>query len=343
MLINLAFAILLAASYFAPQIDPNKFWMVSLLGLGYIYLLLINVAFVIMWLIFYWKYLFISLVFIVMGINIHRTVINLSSEKHSDKEGIKVLSFNVLHFYSFLEGRDEERTVLDFIAEQEANIICLQETKLQKKGELNPIKLKSHFPGIVHCQLAHQSNWGGPVTFTSYPIVYMGEIRFENTNNMIIYTDVVKDLDTIRVYNCHLQSYGIRPEDYSIIDTLGFENRKLKEAHQLSMKLKDAFKLRSQQIIELRNHIEACPYPVIVCGDFNDTPVSYAYHEIGGVLNDAFVEAGSGVSTTYRGKLPPFRIDYIFYSDEFEASNYERHEVDYSDHYPISAKLIELD
>jgi endonuclease/exonuclease/phosphatase (EEP) superfamily protein YafD len=338
--INLLAALLLAISYISPVIDPQTFWWPSVLGLGYIYLLLLNVSFIILWIIFYWRYLFISLLFVLIGINVHKNVFNFSSQKVENVSGISVLSYNVLHFYSYLENQANEDNILTFIAKQEANIICLQETKLQKTGNLNPLKLKAHFPGIIHCQLAHQSKWNGPVTFTSYPIVHMGEIRYENTNNMVIYTDVKVEQDTMRIYNCHLQSYGIREDDYSIIDTLGFQNQKLREVKQLGIKLKDAYKQRSSQIKQLKEHIEACPYPVIVCGDFNDTPVSYTYHSMRSILNDSFTQSGRGLSNTYRGKLPPFRIDYIFYSDEFEAMNYQRHNVEYSDHFPISATIV---
>jgi endonuclease/exonuclease/phosphatase (EEP) superfamily protein YafD len=233
--------------------------------------------------------------------------------------------------------------ILDFIAAQDANIICLQETKLQKTGDLNPLKLKAHFPGIIQCQLAHQSTWNGPVTFTSYPIVKMGEIRFEDTNNMVIFTDVKKEEDTLRIYNCHLQSYGIRPHDYLMIDSMSFENIKYGEVKKIGLKLRDANKRRSKQIVRLKSHIEKCTYPTIVCGDFNDTPISYTYSRMRLFMNDAFVDSGSGISTTYRGKLPPYRIDYIFYSDDFRAFNYRRHRVTYSDHFPVSALLKKVD
>lgn len=322
----------------APKVDPEVFWLTSFLGLGYIYLLVVNIAFVILWLIFYWKYLFLSLITLLVGINIHQRTFNYGGDTTTN-EGIKVLTYNVLHFYSFLEDRTAENTVLDWIASQEADIICLQETKLQKKGDLNPLRLKKRFPGIVHCQLAHQGAWSGPVTFSKYPILKMGEIRFEDSNNMVIYTDVKIETDTLRIYNCHLQSYGIKEEDYSIIDSLGFQNEKLQEAKQLSLKLRDAYKRRASQVKQVKAHIEACAYPIIVCGDFNDTPMSYTYNEINEVLTDSFVESGKGVSTTYRGKLPPFRIDYVFHSEDFVASGYKRHLVEYSDHYPVSAIL----
>ena len=339
LILNGIAALLLVVSYLSPKIDPQLVWWPSLLGLAYTYLIIINIGFVILWFIFYWKYTFVSIICLLIGWRIHQNLFQFNGKENNDT-GIKVLSYNVLHFYSYLEGKKNDTAILDFIADQHANIICLQETKLQKSGALNPIRLKNYFPGINHCQLAHQSQWGGPVTFTSYPILNMGELRFEDTNNMVIYTDVLIDKDTLRIYNCHLQSYGIRTDDYSVIDTLGFQRKQLREMKQLGIKLKDAYKQRSGQIKQLKESIDECPYPIIVCGDFNDTPVSFTYHTIHSSLHDAFVESGKGVSNTYRGKLPSFRIDYIFYSDDFEAFNYRRPHVEFSDHFPISAKLI---
>lgn len=334
-------ALLLVGSYLAPTIDPEVFYWPSFLGLAYTYLLMVNIVFIIFWLVFHWRYIFISLVCLLVGWNVHQTYFQFRGKGTEEVSGVKVLSYNVFHFYSYLEGKKHDTGVLDFIAAQNANIICLQETKLQRSGSLNPIRLKDYFPGIEHCQLAHQSKWGGPVTFTSYPIVNMGELRFEDTSNMVIYTDVTINEDTVRIYNCHLQSYGIRPDQYSVIDTLGFQRKQLREMKQLGIKLKDAFRQRSGQIKLLKESIEACQYPIIVCGDFNDTPVSFSYHTIHSLLNDAFVESGKGLSNnTYRGKLPPFRIDYIFYSDDFDAYNYKRSRVEFSDHFPISALLI---
>lgn len=331
----------LIVSYLSTVVDPGMLWWPSLFGLAYVYFFVVNLFFIAFWLFFERWYSAISLLVIVLGWNVHRQNFQLSGNS-SEEDGIKVMSYNVLHFYSYLEskGKKDEGTIIDFIAAQKANIICLQETKLQKRGDLNPLKLKSLFPGINHLQLAHQSTWGGPVTFTSYPIVNMGELRFSDTNNMVIFTDVKIDGDTIRIYNCHLQSYGIRAEDYTIIDTLSFQQEQFREIRQIGRKLRAAYQQRSIQIKKLKDHIETCAYPVIVCGDFNDTPVSYTYQTMRALLNDAFIEAGKGVSTTYRGKLPPFRIDYIFYSDQFRAHSYKRPRVAYSDHYPITVTLI---
>lgn len=329
------------ASYLVSEVNPSKFWIPSVMGLAYPYLLLLNILFLGFWLVFKRKFMLISLGCILLGVHINASYFQLFPRRTSRKDGIKVLSYNVQHFYSYLDKKKGSgNEVLNFIASQNANIICLQETKLQKTGNLNPVKMKSIFPGIKHCQLAHQSQWGGPVTFTSYPIVSMGEIRFEDTNNMVIYTNVKIGTDTVRVYNCHLQSYMINTSAYSVIDTLGFERKKLREMKKIGSKLKWGNIHRSEQVIKLANHIEKCPFPVIVCGDFNDTPISFTYGKMSSTLKDAFVESGSGISNTYRGKLPQNRIDYIFHSKDFKAYNYKRLDAEYSDHFPISTLLI---
>lgn len=343
IVVNVAVALLLLLSYFLPGINPGVLWWPSLMGLLYPYLLIVNALFVLFWMLVSWKYLFISLICILAGYNLHRNYIQLEGLEINRSNSIKVLSFNANHFYTYLKDKNIEDNILSFIAGQEADIICLQETKLQKIGELNPVKLKERFPNIKYCQLAHQSKWNGPVTFSRFPIINMGELRFEETNNMVIFTDIIIDADTVRIYNCHLQSYGIRPEDYSIIDTLSLQNVKVNEMKQLGLKLRDGYKQRAVQVEVLKKHIEQCPYPVIVCGDFNDTPNSFTYRKVGETLSDSFVESGKGISNTYRGKLPSYRIDYIMYSKHFTSFNYRRHRVNYSDHYPISVNLEKVE
>jgi endonuclease/exonuclease/phosphatase family metal-dependent hydrolase len=340
VVLNLLVAIPLLASYLVPYVNTGFFWYGALLGLLYPYLLLLNIVFLIFWLFFKKRYLLLSLVVILTGIKVHNNYFQFKGNETGRTDGIRVLSYNVNHFYQYLDNRLDDYTIIDFIAEQEADLICLQETKLQRTGELNPSKLKNRFSGIRYQHLAHQSTWHGPVIFSKYPIVQSGEIRFENTNNLIVFSDLLVNSDTIRVYNCHLQSFGIRPDDYSVIDTLGFQQKKIEEMKAIGLKLRDGYRMRSPQVDSLRKHIEQCFYPVIVCGDFNDTPVSYTYSKMRKILNDAFVESGVGISNTYRGKLPPNRIDYIFYSNDFEAFNYRRHKIGFSDHYPVSALLI---
>ncbi len=339
LFVNIILSVLLLFTYLVSWVNPATFWIPSLLGLVYPFLIILNIAFIFFWIIFHWQYALISLVCILAGYNTLNSFFQFSGKKTKSEDGLKVLSYNVSYFNSFLDKGKNNKAILDFLAAQKADLICLQETKLQKQGVLNPVKLKSYFPGIMHCQLAHQSEWGGPVTFSKYPIINMGELRFKESANLVIYCDIKTAKDTIRVYNCHLQSYGIDIRKYSVIDTLGFEKKKLKEMLSIGTKLKNGYVQRSVQIKKLTEHISKCRYPIIVCGDFNDTPISYCYGEMTSDLNDSFVGSGRGVSATYNGKLPSYRIDYIFHSDFFKSYNYKKLNVNFSDHYPITTFL----
>ena len=328
-------------SYITPHVNPAKFWLPAFFGLAYPYILVINILFSLFWLLVKTKYAFFSIITVIIGYSTIGQYVQLKG-KDADTTGFKILTYNAHHFLSYFEQKNKKRIeIIDFLKEQEADIICLQETKLQKTGPLNPQKIKSQLSKINHYQLAHTSKWAGPLTFSKFPIINMGELRFKNTSNIVIFSDLKIHTDTIRIYNCHLESYRIRPKDYSIIDSIQFDQKakQLQEVKSIGAKLKGAFIKRTIQTTKLKEHINKSPYPVIVCGDFNDTPFSFTYHEITEGLNDSFVESGSGVSVTYKGALPNYRIDYIFHSKVFESSGYKRLKVDYSDHYPITCYL----
>ena len=110
----------------------------------------------------------------------------------------------------------------------------------------------------------------------------------------------------------------------------------MNEIKDISHRLKYAFRKRAHQADVLSDHIHTSPYPVIVCGDFNDTPVSYTYHKIRGDLVDAFIESGRGIGNTYSGMFPSYRIDYILHSRNLRSGGFETVRVDYSDHFPVS-------
>jgi endonuclease/exonuclease/phosphatase family metal-dependent hydrolase len=104
-------------------------------------------------------------------------------------------------------------------------------------------------------------------------------------------------------------------------------------------RLKTGFEKRTSQAEKVATYIEDSPHPVILCGDLNDTPVSYCYRQFNRLLSDAFVTSGNGVGTTYIGKIPSNRIDYIFYSESLKAADFQTHDLDCSDHRPISTTI----
>lgn len=322
-------------------ISPEKLWSAALFGMAYPYIIIVNLIFIVLWIFIRIKFALISLIVILAGYNQIGNYLKFYG-RQTDKTGIKIISYNVKYFMGTNKFPSKENAdhILDYLRQNNADIICLQEVRLNKRQIFDVANSK--LPQINHMQLAHTSHEGGQVTFTRYPIINMGEIRFKNSGNMIIYTDMLIESDTVRVYNCHLQSYRLQPTEINRIDSMKFENNYESKAKlkALAQKFKDAIIKRAEQAATLREHLNQCKYPVIVCGDFNDTPVSFTYRTVRGDLKDSFTESGKGTANTYNGKLPSFRIDYILYSPKFSSYNFEVSTLNHSDHYPISCDLF---
>lgn len=342
--LNIGVAFLLLLSYLAPFVPPDIFWPLSFFGLAFPYLVLVNIVFLVIWVLQRSKKLLLPLIVLILGFYNFTNTIQLFPRHKTEDTGIKILSYNVHGFkYDLRTHPTKKPKVLEYFKSTGAEIICLQEATIPKSGPLSAQGIRDALPEINHYQLASTSSSGGSITFSKYPIINLGEIRFPGSSNLVLFSDIqINNNKIIRVYNCHLQSYSIDPDDYSIIDSLGTgsNSKQIKEARKISYKLKTGFKLRAVQSRKIADHISKSPYPVIVCGDFNDTPISYAYRQVRGDLKDAFVEAGWGISNTYNGELPSFRIDYILFNQNFIARNYQRDRVPYSDHFPVRCQLI---
>ena len=104
---------------------------------------------------------------------------------------------------------------------------------------------------------------------------------------------------------------------------------------QILFKLNRGFSRRAVQVKLIEKKIKSSPRPVIVCGDFNDTPSSYAYQVMSENLQDAFVEKGTGFGQTYTGYFAPFRIDYVFLSKKMKVRHFQNIKDGASDHYPV--------
>ncbi|MDX8341329.1 endonuclease/exonuclease/phosphatase family protein [Draconibacterium sp. IB214405] len=345
LLVNLILALALIVAYLSVYIPPDKYWIPSLFGMAYPFLLAGNLLFIVFWILFKPRYTLLSLVIIVVGWGYFSRFMQFKG-KSSDEANIKVVSYNVKHFVADTSGTQKEnaKKIISFLAGQNADIICLQEARLRKNSIFNLAQTVKDLESIKHYQFARSSTTYGSVTMTRYAIINMGEIRFEDSRNITIYTDVLIDADTVRIFNVHLQSYHIDPEKYDIIDSPGINQEKdLEEVKEMSAKFKEAFQLRAAQVREIRKYIDESPYNVILCGDFNDTPASFSYRKLSSGLNDAFVKSGKGIGRTYIGKLPSFRIDYILHGNGFESYDFQTLDYRMSDHLPISCNLLKRD
>ena len=333
--------IALLSAYAALHIPPDKIWYLAAAGLAFPWILAVNCLFCLLWIFLKPKYMIPSLLLVLAGGGVTNRFIQISG-KSSGEQGIKVVTYNVRHFKGsgINPSKELAELIKSFLKESEPDIICLQEVKLRTNNIFNLEATRKELPSIRHYQYARTSSTGGSVTMSRFPILKMQEIRFEKSGNIAIATDVVAGKDTIRIFNVHLQSYQIDPDKYRIIESPGISSeRDLREARELGSKFRSAVKMRAVQARLIRSKIEESPYPVLVCGDFNDSPSSYAYQQVRGNLKDAFVSSGKGIGQTYIGKLPSFRIDYILHSRNLASYNFRTYDVPYSDHRPVSCDV----
>jgi len=174
----------------------------------------------------------------------------------------------------------------------------------------------------------------GTSIFSKYPIIKAGNID----STRCIYVDVKTSSDTIRIYNIHLSSYRLDEEDRNEIDRIKHGDMTEKSKKTLH-KFKTTAGKHQQETDILLKHIANSPYKTIMCGDFNDTPASYVYQKMKDIYTDSYVAKGKGLSTTYNGIFPAFRIDYILHHNDFVTDSYRRIKTNISDHYPILVSI----
>jgi len=343
--VNVLFAFSLLMSYLAVHISPEQFALPAFFGLAYPYLLLINILLVITWAVLLRYEAMISVIVIAAGYT-HLTNYFRLSDKGNNREGtFQVLSYNI-RLFNTLEGgnKSSEKVVLDFIKERQPDIICLQEFYGTGNAALKVNEIRNYLNGNYQSHLkvigSGRNRYYGIVTYSRFPIVGRGEIIHPRSPSLTIYTDVLIQKDTFRVFNNHLQSFRLKSMERSFIEEIAIQdegNNTLGEVKSISNSLKNGFTRRAQQAELVKGQINLTKHPVIVAGDFNDTPVSYTYTRIRKGLNDAFVSSGYGAGFTYRGNYPANRIDYILFDDALDCRYFDIIKVRYSDHYPVAA------
>lgn len=344
-------ALSLLLAYVAPYISPEKFWILAFFGLTYPILVIINLFFVLYWLIQLKNLALYSLSIILLGWLLVNSFFQISFDytPQKSKTQIKVLSYNVKVFdlYNWSHNLVTRSNIYKLITDENANIMCLQEFFSRDNNTFNNLDSliaiqKAKYVHVEYTTTVEKIHHWGIATFSAYPIVSKGRVDFGyRSNNICIYTDVKIKNDTVRIYNMHLQSIAFANDDYQYMDDIqnNKETEDLKHSKNIGKRLKRAFIKRAKQADLIKQSINESPYPVIICGDFNDTPSSYTYHHIKKNLSDAFVESGNGFGKTYIGKFPSFRIDYILHSKQFKAYDFTTIHKELSDHYPITTFL----
>lgn len=343
VIFSLIFSGSLLVSYSASFINPEKFCLPAFWGLAYPYLLAANFLFVIYWVFRRrWSFL-IPLIVIFVGYKPLSNFIQLnnSGAKVKTESDLTLLTYNVRAFdkYQWTKDPKTPEKILQLLKEKQAGVICFQEFRYTKSGNISLRNLKNN-SACKYSYIGEKKN--DVAIFSQYPIVKKGEIKFSNDNRCnAIFADIKIKGKIYRIYNLHLESNRMGGKNYAFINKKEFkaDEQELEEIKDISFRLKHAFKQRANQAKIIRKHISQSPHPVIVCGDFNDTAHSYSYQTIKGDFIDCFREHGSGIGTTYSGDFPSFRIDFIFHDKNSKCNYYKRIKKKYSDHFPIYVEL----
>lgn len=353
---NIVLAILFLLGCYAYWFNPAYWWFLGLLTLGAFYLLVALLLFIIFWLFVKPKWTMISLISFIVAYKPLTNIIPLrfgvSFEIKKNNDAIRVLTWNVEHF-DILEHKthpEKKEEMLNLITKYQPDIACFQEMVGGEKQEaINYVPGMLRRMDFVDYHYAYNPKLDfdgdhhfGLIIFSKYPIINKQLISFypNDYNSIFQYADIVKGADTIRIFNIHLQSLKFSQSNLNYIEKPSVNDEvDLKESRNVLSKLKRGFLKRQVQSERISAEIAKSPYKVIICGDFNDVPNSYAYYKIGKGLNNAFVEKGSGMGRTFSGISPTLRIDNIFADKRFDVLQYTRISKKLSDHFPVFSDI----
>ena len=258
---------------------------------------------------------------------------------HLHKE-LKVSTYNTQGM-AVSKDLDSKLEMLEYINQLDAEVVCLQEVLVYKKGTRLTLPMlrdaMSQYPYTYYdFKLYNSRRQFGNVVFSRYPLVNKKTIRFESKANISSQCDIVIDGDTVRLMVNHLESFHLNDKDLDLSD-LDVNNI---QDNSLVRKLVRANRLRHKQVSVLRQAIRKSPYPVIAVGDFNSLPISWVYWRMNMGMRDCFAECSVGkYGSTYQRKGFSARIDYVFTSRRLKPISCQVGKADYSDHYPVIATI----
>jgi len=333
----------------ATVVNPQFAWPFAFLGLGYPVLFIALFLYTIILLFRKKKRIVYPAILLLIGLIALPNVFNFhfgSTKKEAKANELKILNYNVRNFehYDKTSGAEKRDKIIALIKDESPDILCLQEAYQHPKHILfNSFSSKVDLSNY-HFEVGVTAKSGGQfgvAVFSKYPIVESRSYPFGSGGN--VGTQVILDVkgDTISVFNIHLESANIENSYYNYsnqdIDDIS-QKEYSQRTKRVAMQLRDAYMKRSDQAKQIRKEINETSYPVIVCGDFNDTPVSFAYSKVKGGMQDTFKKGGFGLGNTYPA-IPIVRIDHVFASNDFSVNSYQIKKEKISDHYPIVTTL----
>ena len=338
--VNAFFAGIFILTAYSPHLHPDLHPIVSCLGLTFPIFLVINICFLIFWLVANYRYALLSLITLLICFSQIRTYIPFHFTTRSIPEGsIKILSYNIMGFNG-MKKEDGENPILSYLAKSDADIICLQEYGAATNTKyLTDKDIKKALKAYRYRDI-YQNGGSQLACYSKYPILSANKIDYQSTYNASIIYELEVNEDTITLINNHLESNKLTKEDKVVYEEMLKKPKaeKVKSGlRQLVRKLAEASTIRSHQADTIARIIEESRHPYkIVCGDFNDASISYTHRILTQELDDAFTESGKGLGISYNQNKFFFRIDNILISPNLKAYNCTvDRSIKESDHFPI--------
>lgn len=318
------------ASYISPE--QGRFW--ASLALTMPVILLLNLGALIYWLVCgKWAVALMPAAALLCNMGYIASMLQLPDlPDWGGDRGSAELRVATLNTYGFRRYDTKELSayaVARLISREKADVFCMQEFPEDKA--FPPDTIAAFFtrtmPYFVYGT--------GAAIVSRYPILDHRYVRFPDSWNDYLWADLRVGADTVRVISVHLQTSGIS----SLRGRFKKDYNRDAPVDQMFGTMERNSRIRAQQVREIRSLIDSTRYPLVLCGDFNDTPSSYTYRRMKGRLTDGFREAGSGYGGTFRYLGGVLRIDYILYNDAFRGVRYFTPRDDVSDHKAVIAEL----
>jgi endonuclease/exonuclease/phosphatase family metal-dependent hydrolase len=343
-------------SCLVPYLNPQTWWFIAFLGLGFPFLLMLLIIFLLGWLIAKKpRYALISVITLLFGYKNITVFFAFNKTKVFDYKKspgiLRIATWNVARFIEMRrnnnKGSQTRLKMMELIKQQDADVICLQEFFHSLDSawyqNLNYISENLHYPYWVFSHdLDADVHYTGSIIFSRYPIIDSGLIRYPRPTlpDALIHADIKVNDDTIRVYTTHLQSLQFGKRDYERIGKIeSAEDSLLSNSRTILSKIKKGVSYRSIQARLINQVLGDSPYPILFCADLNDVPDSYTYFTVRGDMQDAFLKKGFGIGRTFSAISPTLRIDYIFADDHFKIKQFNRLVKHYSDHFMLVADI----
>ncbi len=336
----------LLCAYLAPAVDPNRIWLFAYAGLGAPVLYLANLFLMLYWAIRWKAAFFLPLAMLALGVPKIGAYYHFGSEKPVETRmsgTIKILTYNVEGFLhrdaSARKTVSSARQIAELIGEHDPDVICFQEFQATPGMPLTAIDaLLDKWP---HREIYYTGRRYGSAIYSKFPILRNEVLKIAGERKGVLWADVRAGDDTLRVVCNHLESTYIKNEDIDFLRPENFaeDPDKSGRIRTIAGRLRRGFRTRAVQADTIAALIASGDGPTVVCGDFNDPPMSYAYRTIRGDFSDAFEEAGRDYGFTYKKLYRLLRIDYILPSPHFEVLSYDSPDVPWSDHNPVIAVL----